>query len=203
MARSGKLTPKQERFVEEYLIDLNGAAAYRRAGYRVGSETVARVEACRLLTNPSVAAALAAAKRERSGRVEVKADRVLEELACLALSDVGEVVDMAGDEVRLRRPGDVPERARRAISSIKVRRHVEGVGKDARTVEVTEFKLWDKNAALEKLGRHLGLLKDGAGVQTVVNVNWDALLAGRAPADLPERRVAQAALPGPAEGGQS
>jgi phage terminase small subunit len=154
-----KLSPKQQRFVDEYCIDLNAAAAYRRAGYKVKNDRVASVEGHRLLANPSIAAAIAAAQAARSVRTQITADRVLQEIALLAFSDLGEVLDFSGDSVRLRPGAAIPEAARRAISSVKVKRYAEGHGDDAREVEVTEFKLWSKDAALAKLAQHLGMLK--------------------------------------------
>ena len=53
------LTPKQARFIEEYLVDLNAKQAAIRAGYSVKS---AHVEGSRLLINAKVAAAITAAK---------------------------------------------------------------------------------------------------------------------------------------------
>jgi phage terminase small subunit len=69
-----KLTPKQQCFVDEYLVDLNGARAARAAGYSARS---AEAQASRLLTNAKVAAALSAAMVGRSKRVEITADFVL------------------------------------------------------------------------------------------------------------------------------
>ena len=46
-----KLTPKQERFVEEYLIDLNATRAYKKAYANVKKDSVAKAAASRLLTN--------------------------------------------------------------------------------------------------------------------------------------------------------
>lgn len=69
------LTPKEARFVEEYLIDLNGAAAARRAGYAAKSATVT---ASKLLSKPNVAAAIAQAKQLRSEAAGVDAQWVLE-----------------------------------------------------------------------------------------------------------------------------
>jgi phage terminase small subunit len=86
------LTPKQQRFVQEYLVDLSGAAAYRRAGYTVGSDTVARVEACRLLANPNVAAAIQAAQQARAERTEVTQDWVVRRLVKLAENATNEAV---------------------------------------------------------------------------------------------------------------
>lgn len=55
------LTPKQERFVTEYLIDFNGTQAAIRAGY---SESTARQTASENLTKPDIQEALKAAKAE-------------------------------------------------------------------------------------------------------------------------------------------
>lgn len=69
-----KLTPRQERFVAEYLIDLNATQAAIRAGYsartanRMGAEN---------LSKPGIAAAIAAAQAERAERTELTQDWVL------------------------------------------------------------------------------------------------------------------------------
>ena len=52
-----KLTPKQQRFVEEYMVDLNATRAYIRAGYKA-SEEAARRNAARLLTKDDVISAV-------------------------------------------------------------------------------------------------------------------------------------------------
>ncbi len=69
-----KLTAKQERFVAEYLVDLNATQAAIRAGY---AKKGAAVEGSRLLVNPKVAAAVAAAQAERAKRTEITQDYVL------------------------------------------------------------------------------------------------------------------------------
>lgn len=74
------LTPKQQRFAEEYLVDLNGAAAYRRAGYRARSDHVASAAAAKLLANAGIAAAITAAQAVRSSRTRVDADYVVTRL---------------------------------------------------------------------------------------------------------------------------
>ena len=69
-----KLTAKQQRFVAEYLIDLNATQAAIRAGY---SEKTAYSIGQENLTKPEIAAAVAAAQAERSERTEVTQDYVL------------------------------------------------------------------------------------------------------------------------------
>lgn len=75
----------------------------------------------------------------------------------VAFSDVGEVLNFCGTDVRLKAASDIPEAVRRVLASIKVKRYVEGTGDAARDVEVIEFKFLDKLQALVKLGLHLGL----------------------------------------------
>lgn len=70
------LTPKQQMFVREYLVDLNASAAYKRAGY-AAKGNVAEVNASRLLRNAQVAKAVQAAKAERAQRVNIDADQVV------------------------------------------------------------------------------------------------------------------------------
>lgn len=85
-----KLTAKQKRFVEEYLIDLNATQAAIRAGY---SERTAHSIGHELLRKPEIQAAIAEKMAERSKRVEVTADRVLEEWWAIATADPNELIE--------------------------------------------------------------------------------------------------------------
>ena len=67
------LTPKQERFVAEYLIDLNATQAAIRAGY---SESTAKQQGSRLLTKAYVRDAVAAAERVTQTRLQVTAEDI-------------------------------------------------------------------------------------------------------------------------------
>ncbi len=69
-----KLTPKQEMFAKEYLIDLSATQAAVRAGY---SKRTARSQGQRLLTNVDIAKAIAAGQAKRGKRTEIDADYVL------------------------------------------------------------------------------------------------------------------------------
>lgn len=68
------MTPKQERFVQEYLIDLNATRAAIRAGY---SAKTAEQQGPRLLGNVGVAAAIAKAQAERAAKVELTQEFVI------------------------------------------------------------------------------------------------------------------------------
>src|SRR6516164_9458787 len=90
------LTPKQSRFVEEYLVDLNGRRAVIRAGYSPNPKTT-EVQASRLLSDAKVAGAVKEAMQARSRRTDVTADRVVGELAELAFSNIFDFVKVHPD----------------------------------------------------------------------------------------------------------
>ena len=68
------MTPKQQRFIDEYLIDFNATQAAIRAGY---SSDTAKQQGSRLLSNVDVRAAIDTAIRERSSRALLSQDAVL------------------------------------------------------------------------------------------------------------------------------
>ncbi|MBT9493880.1 MAG: terminase small subunit [Paucibacter sp.] len=86
-----KLTPKAELFVHEYLIDFNGTQAYLRSHPGVKA-TSASVEACRLLGNPSVQAALSAARAKTVNKLEITREEWLAEMVGVYKADVNELI---------------------------------------------------------------------------------------------------------------
>jgi len=147
------LTPKQRRFVDEYLVDLNATQAAIRAGY---SRKNADVAGPRLLGNVGIADAVAKAKEARAERTEITQDRVVKELARLAFSDISHyTVDDLG---RVKVNDDAPEDAMAAVASVKRRVSYDEDGEEAGVT--TELKLWDKPSMLKLAGRHVGLFPD-------------------------------------------
>ena len=144
-----KLTAKQQRFVDEYLIDLNGTQAAIRAGY---SPNYADREAHRLVENSRVLAAIQQTMAERSRRTGINADRVLRELAKLAFVNIADVINFTDASVS----GAAGRDDTAAIQSVKVKTIP---AEDGDIVE-REVRLYDKLKALELLGRHLGLFND-------------------------------------------
>lgn len=114
-----ELTAREAAFVAEYLVDLNGAAAARRAGY---SARTARAIAAENLTKPHIQAAIKAAMEARAERVEVSADKVLGELWAIATADPNELMQFRrgccrycyGKGHRFQRTVAEQERARRS-----------------------------------------------------------------------------------------
>lgn len=144
--RRRPLTPRQRRFVQEYLIDLNAAAAARRAGYSKKSSTD---WAWRLLRKPAVAAAVEAAQAARAERTRVTADTVVKELAKVAFGDARDLLSWGKDGVELRDSKDLTDAAAALVSEVSETRTAAG--------GTRRVKLHCKLTALTALGRHLGL----------------------------------------------
>ena len=85
-----KLTPKQKKFIDEYLIDLNATQAAIRAGY---SAKTARASAARNMQDVNIQAALQEARQRQQERTEITADMVLKELKAIALDDAADYND--------------------------------------------------------------------------------------------------------------
>ena len=156
-----KLTEKQKRFAEEYLVDLNATQAAIRAGY---SPDTANEQGSRLLANVNIKNTVNKMIAERSRRTGINADRVIREIAKIAFVNAGEVVDL--DTALLM--DKISDDDMAAIQSVKVKTFGEdGVER--------EVKLADKLKALELLGKHLGLFKDKLEVDGNVRSELSAL----------------------------
>lgn len=166
-----KLTDMQERFCEEYLIDLNATKAAERAGY---AENSASVQGCQLLQKEHVQIRISVLKEERSNRTEITADRVLRELYLIGTSDIGECFNEKGE---LKLLSDIPENTRRAIAAIEIEELFdEKHGSDRSQIGWTKkLKFWDKNSALEKLCKHLKVYAD---INLNGNFTLEKLVAG-------------------------
>lgn len=154
-----KLTPKQQRFVEEYLIDLNATQAAIRAGYSAKNADKIGPE---LLGKTRVKAAIDKAMAERSRRTGISQDRVLRELAKIAFVNPTDVINMAEATIR----GDANREDTAAIASVKVKTIPS---EDGDIVE-REVKMCDKLKALELIGKHLGMFTDKLNVNAEMAV---------------------------------
>lgn len=154
------LTPKQARFVEEYLIDLNATQAAIRAGY---SAKTAEVQGPRLLGNVRVAAAIKEAQGKRSERTEITQDMVLRELALIGFADMGSYMALRPDGSAVFDWSALPEGATKVVQEVtqEIVQSREGTNEDGEpttlNVVKTKFKLYDKRAALVDIGKHLGM----------------------------------------------
>lgn len=167
------MTPKQQRFVDEYLIDLNATQAAIRSGY--SAKTAASI-GDENLRKPVIAAALQEAMQKRADRTEITQDRVLRELAKIGFADIRKAVKW-GDGI----PVTDAESGEVVISNGIALVGSEQIDDDTaaaisevvQTREGFKIKMHDKKGALVDIGRHLGMFpnkteltgKDGGPLQ--------------------------------------
>lgn len=169
--------PRHESFARLVAVQgLSHAEAYTRAGYT--SQTPAP-HGARLAQSGSIAERITYLVAHMTAAAvsvaTVDAHRIQAEYEAIAFSDIGDAFEapLEGEELppvlpRLKPVSRWPERFRRAVASIKVKRYVEGSEENAREVELLEFRLWPKVTALDGLREHMGLKKPD---QLDININ--------------------------------
>jgi len=141
-----RLNIKQKTFCEEYIVDLNGTQAAIRAGY---SPFTAGSQGERLLKNVEIQAEILRLMKERSERLEIKADEVVQLCFDLASSNIFTILAA----IRAGTVDDLSKNVQRAVKSIKHKKF-EKEGSESEEITIT---MHDKIQPLSLLWRHLGL----------------------------------------------
>lgn len=153
MARKGQtLTPKQARFVDEYIKDLNATQAAIRAGYGGDNPDVVGPE---LLGKAWVAAAIKEKLDRRAKRTGVDADRVIREYARIAFANMRDFATWDNNSVTLLPSVGMDDDDLAAVVEVAHTTNQFGTN--------VKVKLHPKGPALDKLGDHLGLWKKDPG----------------------------------------
>lgn len=143
------MTPRQEKFVQEYLLDLNATQAAIRAGY---SAKTANAIAGRLLVNVSIQKEIQKKFEDRSKRTEITADETLKQLAIISFGSMKDVATWGPDGVTLKNSEELSDEQAFLISEIS-----ENATESSKNIRV---KIKDQLKALEMLARHLGMFTD-------------------------------------------
>lgn len=154
---SSELTPKQILFVSEYLANgLEGKKAALSAGY---SPKTADSQASQLLSNPKVSAEIAKRQGKRLEKLEITADKVLQELAKLAFFDIRKFYREDGT---LKPIPELDDETAAALVGMELEEAYEhfGKGQSKPSGILKKIKMADKGQNLERLGRHLKLFTD-------------------------------------------
>lgn len=146
------LTAKQQRFVVEYLVDLNATQAAIRAGY---APARAREQAYQLMKRPAVKAAIEQAMQDRSKRLKVDADYVLQRLTEI---DQLDVIDILNDDLTLKALSDWPKAWRLSLSGMDIT-EIGRATEDSQAAMafLKKIKWPDKVRNLELLGKHVNV----------------------------------------------
>ncbi len=148
-----ELTPKQARFVDEYLVDLNATQAAIRAGY---SENGAGQSAHKLLKNAEIAAAIQERRKELSALIEVTQEMIVEELAALAFANVIDYIGIGEDGLPYPDLSKLTRKQAAALTQVTSDVYYEKQEGNAIPVKRVSFRLADKKASLTELYKLLG-----------------------------------------------
>ena len=159
------VTPKQERFVAEYLVDLSATQAAIRAGYRTKRPDALGYT---LLRNGEIAAAVATRKAQQLAEAGLSGARVLEEYRRLSFIDVRSFFDETGN---LKPITEWSAEQGAAAAGFEVIKKNVAAG-DGVVDTIHKVRLWDKTRALESLAKHFGLLVDKLEHSGTVNFRW-------------------------------
>ena len=139
-----KLTAKQERFVQEYVIDFNATQAAIRAGYAKNRADQTGYEN---LKKPEIQKRIQALKEKTANKLEITAERVLLERARIAFANISGLFDKDGNVKSIDK---ISKDLTPAIAHINIIESPEGT-------RILKFRLENKNSSLNALGKYLGL----------------------------------------------
>ncbi len=153
VSRGNGLSPKQESFCLAYIETANASEAYRRS-YDAGKMKPSTINenASRLLARDAIRARLEELRAGHRKRHEVTVDRIVAELAKIAFANANDYFSWGPDGVTVKSSDELTEDQRSVVCEVSQTITAEGG-----TIRV---KLSDKQSALEKLGKHLGMFAD-------------------------------------------
>lgn len=160
-----QLKPTERLFVDAYVAtDDPIAAAFAAFPELASAGTTDRravsasgARAMEYSRRPLVQAAIAEKMKAAAERWELRADKVLAEVAKIAYSNLGDYLSLTSSGEPYVDLSKVDHSLMAAVSEITVEDFVDGRGEDARDVKRVKFKLHDKGAALDKAMKYLGL----------------------------------------------
>lgn len=137
-----KLTDKHLLFCHRYIIHMNASRAAREAG-------LSPKGANRLLKDQNIRSEILALKAARRRRLRINQDRVLEEYAKLAFSDLTNHVRASRKGISLKMDTNLMDPIDTAA--------IQGLEE---TKDGVKVRLHDKKGALDMLAKHLGMVDD-------------------------------------------
>lgn len=163
------LTPKQSQFVAEYIANgMNATKAAIAAGY---SAKTAQEQGSRLLSNVMVSAAIEEKTNRILGKLEITAEKVLQEIAKMAFLDPRRLFASDGSLVPIH---ELDDHTAASVAGLEVNELFEGSGEQKHAYGLCKkIKIADKGQNLERLGRHLKLFTDKVEVDDHLTVVID------------------------------
>lgn len=158
----GKLSDKQRRFCEEYLVDHNATQAAIRAGY---SQKTARIQASKLLTKANIQDYLQSKVKVLMNSLEITQERILQEYARIAFFDPRRLRGTDGRAFELHQLDDDTAAAIAGVEEFAE------FDEDGQQTGITKkIKIASKISALDALARIEGMFKDNLDINLPVTV---------------------------------
>lgn len=150
-----KLSDKQIRFCNEYLVDYNGTQAAIRAGY---SKKTAVEQASRLLINVKVAEYLKSKKIKIASKLEITQERTMQEIGRIAFQDARKFFNEDGSLIPIHELDDDAAAAIAGMDIEELFEYEDGVKNKIGNLK--KIKRYDKTKALEMLAKHFKIYSD-------------------------------------------
>lgn len=170
---AGKLTIKQEKYVQGLFAGLSQREAYKQA-YNCENMTDKTIDeaACKLSNNPKIVTRLKELTDELKNRNIITIERVMQEYAKLGFFDPRNLFRPDGSPKEIT---ELDDETAAALAGLDVQEVYEGYGEDRKFVGYTKkYKLTDKKAALDSIAKCLGMFVDRVeSKNTNTNINTD------------------------------
>lgn len=154
---SKRIHQRHVQFATEYLSNGGSATDAYCKVYPKCKRVSAYTLGPQLLQHPDVARIIREAEQKAMEKFNISAERIVQELACMAFLDIA---DLYNDDGSLKQLSEMPEEARRALEGIEVDELFDGFGQDREHVGRTKkLKVASKRAALQLLGETMALFK--------------------------------------------
>jgi phage terminase small subunit len=168
---SANVRERYNTFAREYVLDFNATRAAVATGY---SEATAYVQGARLVRHAKVQQIIAKLVAKRAEKLDLSADKVLNELKLLGFSNMLDYIRIEGGDAYIDLSKLTRDQAAAIgeITSEVYVDHYEGTGEDRHPINVkrTKFKLVDKTKNLELLGRYLKLFHEDRNPTVQINL---------------------------------
>ena len=147
-----KMTAKQQRFCQNYLIDFNGTQAAIRAGY---SKKTAGYIGWQLLQKTLIQKEIQKNQQKIAEKIDVSVEKIVQEYVKIGFTDMRDYVEWGPRKFNLKVSSELTSEQAAAVSEVSIVKSRDGGS--------VKIKLHDKKGALDSLGKHLGMFHENHG----------------------------------------
>ena len=159
-----KLSNKQKKFIDEYIIDLNATQAAIRAGY---SKKTAKLPEYENLTKPNILEKIHNQLKNHKEKANLTVDELINVLMIISFTNIIDFIELKNGEIKLKDPKDMDIDKMAAIQFLQTN--------DTKYGQVQKIKLFDKLKAMEILARYTEIIKELDDKEKVIKIEREIL----------------------------